>query len=111
MDLYRSADGEGRVLRLIGNGPRRTVLTGNVRRGSMGSDGVTTFQAIDGADFGRVNSRLTTPKFFVDEVTSFIHGKGVKTASVATTASGAGTVHVAGHRLFARKHNRHRHFH
>ena len=104
MDLYRSADGEGQVLRLIGNGPRRTVLSGNVRRGSIGSDGVTTFQSIDGA-----TSAGSTPP----DHAQVLRRRGVglhprpqgQRAGRQRRLDGCppATVHVAGHRLFARK--------
>lgn len=104
LDLWRSADGEGQVLRVLGAGAKRSVLSGNVRRGSVGSDGTTTYQSIVGANFGRVDSRLTTPKFFVDEVTAFIKGSGasVSTASVAPATVSAAKVRTSA-KLFARK--------
>ena len=88
LDLSRDASGEGSVLRVTAVGGKTNVLTGHVRRRGRGSDGVTSFRAIDGAGFGgRVNSRLTTPKFFADDVTRFIRaasaGSRVRSASLS----------------------------
>ncbi|MDB5351700.1 MAG: conserved repeat protein [Planctomycetota bacterium] len=99
LDLYRSASGDGQVLRVLGAGARRSVLSGNVKRGSFKSDGVATFNSIIGANFGQVDSRLTTPKFFVDSVTAFIKGSNsslVRASSVSVNGS------PATGRLFAR---------
>ncbi len=110
LDLYRNASGEGQVLTVLGAGPRRSVLTGTVRKGGPASDGVSTFQSIIGANFGQVNSHLTTPKFFVDEVSAFIKGSSatnitasrvVKAASASVAVKSAKTARV---HLFARSH-------
>jgi uncharacterized repeat protein (TIGR01451 family) len=107
LDLYRDSSGEGQVLTVLGAGPRRSILTGTVRKGGPASDGVTTFQSIIGANFGQVNSHLTTPKFFVDEVSAFIKGSTstnvtaarVTAASAFVSAKSAKTAKV---HLFAR---------
>jgi uncharacterized repeat protein (TIGR01451 family) len=66
-DLYRTNSGDGQVLRVYGT-PRRTTLTGSVRRGRAGGDGRTSLHRLIGASVGQVVSRLTTPPFFLTEL-------------------------------------------
>ncbi len=65
LELTRWPNGEGKDLSAIGITPGRSVLTGSVRR-VVGGDGVTTLRSISGlGPFGAVQSRLTTPPFYV----------------------------------------------
>ena len=105
LDLYRSANGEGQILRVLGAGSRRSVLTGNVRKGGFNSDGVTTFESIIGANFGQVDSRLTTPKFYVNTVTAFIRGTATSSARTAFVAAPT-TPAAHASKLFARSFSR-----
>ncbi len=85
LDLCRDSTGEGMQLRILSNG-RRSLLTGNVRRRSLTSDGVSSFQSIIGAGFGgRVDSRLTTPNFYVNDVTASLR---LNTASPGIPSTG-----------------------
>lgn len=106
LDLYRSANGDGQILTVVGAGSRRSVLSGNVKRGVQNSDGVTTLESIVGANFGRVTSRLTTPKFYVNEVTTFIKGSATPAVNVAHVATASHSAKPAA-KLFARKLSKH----
>jgi uncharacterized repeat protein (TIGR01451 family) len=68
IDLFRAANGDGQVVRLIGTVPGRSTLSGSVRKLSLRSSGVTTLTTIQGLEaFGAVRSRLRTPPFQVSQ--------------------------------------------
>jgi uncharacterized repeat protein (TIGR01451 family) len=68
IDLTRGADGEARILRLIGTVPGRSTLSGKVRRLGAQSTGVTHLATVDGLGaFGAVRSRLSSPPFIVTQ--------------------------------------------
>jgi uncharacterized repeat protein (TIGR01451 family) len=76
-DLYRGANNEGQVLRVYGT-PRRSTLTGSVRRNRAGGDGITTLRTLIGASLGGdVISRLRTPPFFVSQTVGRILSRGL----------------------------------
>ncbi len=69
LDLIRTPQGDASEVRLVNPVPGRSILQGGVRRGP-GGDGRAFIGRLVGLDpFGRIRSRITTPPFFVGEVT------------------------------------------
>lgn len=64
LDIVRGADGNVSVLRAL-NFTRQSVLRGSVRRSAQGGNGQTIIGQIDDIPFGTLQSRLTSPPFFV----------------------------------------------
>ncbi len=102
LDLYRLDNGEGQTLTVVGGGRGRSVLSGSVRKGAAGSDGVTTFAQILGAGFGQVNSRLTTGPFYVSTVTALIKTKSKGASAAIAHATPAHAVPSLSAKFFAR---------
>ena len=66
LEILRASDGNAQLVRLLGAN-RRSQLTGSVSRSRSRGNGVTNLGRLEGAAFGRVDNRLTTPPFVVDD--------------------------------------------
>jgi hypothetical protein len=70
-DLYRSANGNAKVLRVYGT-PKRTTLTGSIVRNRLGGDGRTVLERLVGASVGQVVSKLKTPPFILTRTDNLV---------------------------------------
>jgi hypothetical protein len=71
IEIIRAANGNAEIVSLL-NTNRRSTLTGSVKRSNRGGNGQTNLGRIDGATFGSINDRLTTPPFFVNDQTGAV---------------------------------------
>jgi uncharacterized repeat protein (TIGR01451 family) len=65
LEMIRGLDGNAQILRVVAPAAGQSVLTGSVRRQGYRGNGTTTIGRIDGLTFGLINSRLTSPPFYV----------------------------------------------
>ncbi len=64
LDVIRGSSGAAEVLRVNGAPNGRSVLSGSVLRNRFQGNGRAYLGQIQGADFGSIRSRLTTPPFY-----------------------------------------------
>lgn len=67
IDLLRAANGDAQIVRLSGF-KRRSILSGSIRPTSLGGNRQTNLGRIEGVSFGQIQSRLTSPPFFVNSL-------------------------------------------
>jgi hypothetical protein len=66
MAIFRAANGDATEINLLSIVPRRSTLTGSVKKLNKKGTGHTSIGAINGfGQFGNVKSFLTTPSFYV----------------------------------------------
>ena len=66
MGIFRSVNGDASLINLYGIVPHATKLSGNVSKLNKFGTGYTVIGSINGfGQFGYVNSKLTTPQFYV----------------------------------------------